>query len=467
MPADPIARRSVPPAEAWAPDSWLEKPALQQPAWPDRSALEAVQRELATLPPLVTSWEVESLKDRLAEAARGEAFVLQAGDCAESFAQCRPQPIADMLKVLLQLSLIFVHGGGKPVVRIGRIAGQYAKPRSNDAEEREGAVLPSYRGDNVNRPEFSEAARRPDPQLLVRGHERAALTLNFVRALAAGGFADLHHPENWDLAFAAESPMAKEYHRIVDEVLEGLRFMESIAGRSIREFTEVEFWTSHECLVLPLEQALTRRVPRRDGWYNLSTHLPWLGLRTSGFDGAHVEYARGICNPIGIKVGSATSPEGLRRLVEHLNPHGEPGRIALIHRFGREAVRSRLPAMLAATEGLAAAPAWLCDPMHGNTRSVPHPSRAGESIKTRRFEEILEEAECAMELHRAAGVPLAGLHLELTGEDVTECTGGARNLSPEDLQRAYRTQVDPRLNCEQALELSMRLSRLMRAARSG
>lgn len=449
----------------WQPDSWRSRPAKQQPAWPDADALAAAQQELASLPPLVTSWEVEALKENLALAANGAAFVLQAGDCAESFSQCRPQPIADLLKVLLQVSLILVHGGGRPVIRIGRIAGQYAKPRSQETESRDGATLPTYRGDNVNRPEFSAAARSPDPALLLRGHERAALTLNFVRALVAGGFADLHHPENWDLAFAAGSPMAQEYHRIAHEVLEGLRFMESVAGRSIREFAQVELWTSHECLVLPLEQALTRRVPRREGWYNLSTHLPWLGIRTAGIEGAHAEYARGINNPIGIKVGKETDPAALRELVAFLNPKEERGKVVLIHRCGRESIASVLPRLLRAFGSCAAPPAWICDPMHGNTRTVSVPGLPGGSAKTRRFEDVVEEAEAAMALHEQTGVPLAGLHLELTGDDVTECTGGARNLSAEDLQRAYRTQVDPRLNCEQALELAMRLARRMRTAR--
>ncbi len=450
----------------WQPDSWSRRPALQQPKWPDAEALASVQRELSQLPPLVTSWEVEALKEGLALAARGDAFVLQGGDCAESFADCRPSCIADMLKVLLQVSLILVHGGGKPVVRIGRLAGQYAKPRSQDLEVRGGQSLPAYRGDNVNRPEFEASARRPDPTLLLRGHERAALTLNFVRALAGGGFADLHHPENWDLEFIANAELEQEYGRIVHEVREALRFMESVAGRSIREFAQVEIWTSHECLVLPLEQALTRRVPRREGWYNLSTHLPWLGVRTAARDGAHAEYARGICNPIGIKVGKSTSPAQVRELVEFLNPSGERGRIVLIHRFGASEIAAGLPPMLAAMDGLAAPPTWLCDPMHGNGQSVTASSDAAAiPVKTRRFDDIAAEAEAAMELHSAAGVPLGGLHLELTGENVTECVGGARRLSESDLARAYRSHVDPRLNAEQALELAMRLSHRMRSAR--
>ncbi|MDA0803291.1 MAG: 3-deoxy-7-phosphoheptulonate synthase class II [Planctomycetota bacterium] len=450
----------------WSPGSWRDRSALQQPAWPDLQALAAAQEELALLPPLVTSWEIEALKENLWLAGRGDAFVLQAGDCAESFADCRPGRITDMLKVLLQVSLILVHGGGRPVVRIGRIAGQYAKPRSQDLETRGEETHPAYRGDNVNCPNFDAASRTPDPTLLLRGHERAALTLNFVRALAGGGFADLHHAETWDLAFVGDSELAGEYHKIVHEVQEGLRFMEIVAGRSIREFAQVDIWTSHECLVLPLEQALTRRVPRRDGWYNLSTHLPWLGIRTAAQEGAHAEYARGICNPIGIKVGTSTNPAALRRLVEFLNPGSERGRVVLIHRFGAEGIEQGLPPVIAAMEGLQAAPVWLCDPMHGNTRSVSIPGRgAGESVKTRHFDDVVAESEAAMAIHARIGVPLGGVHLELTGEDVTECTGGARQLSPKDLARAYRTHVDPRLNAEQALELAMRLSRRMRAAR--
>ncbi|HVJ21909.1 MAG TPA: 3-deoxy-7-phosphoheptulonate synthase class II [Polyangiaceae bacterium] len=435
--------------DSWHPASWQSKVAEQQPKYPDGKKLERVVAELSRLPPLVTSWEVETLKAKLAKAASGEMFVLQGGDCAESFDECEPGPITAKLKILLQMSLVLVHGARKPVVRIGRIAGQYAKPRSADDETRDGVTLPAYRGDIVNRAGFSAEERGPDPDLLLRGYERAALTLNFVRALSAGGFADLHHPETWDLGFAQSSSARADYERIVHAVRESLQFMESLTGYRFEDTNRVDFYTSHEGLSLSYEQAQTREVPRRSGWYNLSTHFPWIGMRTAKLDGAHVEYFRGIENPIAVKVGPAMTDEWIKGLIEVLDPKAEPGRLTFIHRLGAGKVADRLPGMIAAVRATGRRVAWIVDAMHGNTETTQG------GIKTRRFDKILSEIEAAFDIHRAEGSHLGGVHFELTGDNVTECVGGARGLSEDDLKRAYKSKVDPRLNAEQALEMAM------------
>ncbi len=446
---------------AWTPQSWRDYPSTQQPVYPDQAALGRTLDELRALPPLVTSYEIESLKSQIAESARGERFILWGGDCAESFADCNSSAIAAKLKILLQMSLVLVHGTRRRITRIGRFAGQYAKPRSAMTEVRDGVELPSFRGDNVNRPEFTLAARTPDPALLLRGYERSALTLNFIRALVDGGFADLHHPENWDLAFVKHSPLAAEYQRMVDSIGESLRFMETLAGGTITQMQRVDFYTSHELLVLDYEAALTRQVPRREGWFNLSTHIPWIGMRTNAGDGAHIEFCRGIRNPVGVKVGPGTTPDALLATIRTITPDNEPGRVVLITRFGAHAIGRGLPPLVAAVRDAGLHAAWVCDPMHGNTETVVPTGGpwAGKSVKTRKFGHILAEVEQAFEIHRAAGTALAGVHIELTGEDVSECTGGARGLSDDDLSRAYRSQVDPRLNYEQALELAMLIAR--------
>ena len=437
----------------WTPDSWRQCPAEQQPTYVDPVQVEEVYRQLSALPPLVTSWEVEALKAQLAEVAEGKAFLLQGGDCAESFADCTSAVIANKLKVLLQMSLVLVHGSQRPVIRVGRFAGQYAKPRSADVEEHGGVSLPAYRGDLINRTPFTAADRAPDPQLLLRGYERAALTLNFIRALVDGGFADLHHPEYWDLDFVQHSPLAEDYRRIAAGIGDSLRFMETLAGRQVGEMNRVDFFTSHEGLHLLFEQAQTRKVPHREGWYNLATHFPWIGMRTAKVGGAHVEYFRGIANPIAVKIGGTMSAESLLELIDVLSPRNEPGRLTLIHRFGVRAIENRLPPLVEAVERAGCRVVWSCDPMHGNTETTP------QGVKTRRFEHILEELEQAFAIHQRIGSVLGGVHLELTGENVTECIGGARGLAEAGLARAYRTQVDPRLNCEQALEMVMRIAR--------
>ncbi len=443
----------VVPRIPWRPESWQHKPALQQPNYPSASHLAAVVEHLSALPPLVTSWEVMALRQQLAEAAAGKRFVLQGGDCAERFDECRPASITSKLKILLQMSLVLVQGSKKPVIRLGRFAGQYAKPRSDDNETRDGVTLPSYRGDIVNRPAFTSADRVPDPDLLLRGYERAALTLNFIRSLVRGGFADLHHPEYWDLQFVKHSPMADEYHRLAASINESLRFMENVLGAHTTELQWVDFFTSHEALHLHYEQAQTHRVPHRDGWFNLSTHFPWIGMRTADPDGAHVEYMSGIENPIGVKVGAAMSSDQLLRLLDVLHPHNELGRMTLIHRLGRTKIAGHLPRLLEAVRESGKRVLWICDPMHGNTQTT------SSGIKTRRFDDILNELEQAFAIHAEYGSTLGGVHFELTGENVTECIGGASGVTEADLGDNYKSEVDPRLNYEQALEMAFLMAR--------
>jgi 3-deoxy-7-phosphoheptulonate synthase len=404
----------------------------------------------------VTSWEIEALKDQLAAAQRGRAFLLQGGDCAESFDDCTSDNIVQKLKILLQMSLVMVTGLKKPVIRVGRMAGQYAKPRSADTETRDGVSLPSYRGDIINRNAFTPADREPDPELMLRGYERAALTLNFVRSLIDGGFADLHHPENWNLAFVGESELANEYHRLVRSVSDSLEFFESITGESIDKARRVAFYASHEGLHLPYEQAQTRFLPHRQRWYNLTTHMPWIGMRTATVDGAHVEYFRGLANPIAVKVGAGFSDEQIQEIVHLLNPNNEPGHLSLITRFGVKHIEDHLPRMIEAVRATGSRVLWICDPMHGNTETT------ADGYKTRRFENILSELRLAFKVHREMGSYLGGVHLELTGDDVTECIGGARGLKESDLARAYKSQVDPRLNYEQAMEIAMLIAGRLR-----
>ncbi|MCC7156262.1 MAG: 3-deoxy-7-phosphoheptulonate synthase [Bryobacterales bacterium] len=445
----------------WSPESWKSKPARQQVVYPDQDKLNAVVDELGTLPPLVTSWEIVALRALLAEASQGHRFVLQGGDCAERFADCQPPKIANQLKILLQMSLVLVQGSQRPVIRVGRFAGQYAKPRSEDFEERGGERLLSYRGDLVNRSPFTAADRQPDPQRLLRAYERSALTLNFCRALVKGGFADLHHPEYWDLGFARQSPLEDEYQEMVAEISRALRFMENVLGVRAGETDRIDFYTSHEALHLPYEQAQTKQVPHRSGWFNLGVHFPWIGVRTALPDEAHVEYCRGIENPVGIKAGPATTREQLLALIERLNPRNEPGKLAVIHRLGRRQSESVLPRLIEWAREAGANLLWICDPMHGNTRLT------SDGIKTRNFDDILGELELAFTIHAGMRSYLGGVHIELTGENVTECVGGARGLSEADLKRAYVSEVDPRLNYEQALEIALCIARKMRATPAG
>jgi len=439
--------------EPWSPTSWQKKPIAQEVIYPDCDALASVLADLAELPPLVTSWEVETLKRQLAEATRGERFLLQGGDCAESFRDCRSKSIASKLKILLMMSILLVYGTKRKVTRVGRFAGQYAKPRSAQTETQDGVTLPSYRGDLINRSDFTVEDRTPDPKLLLRGYERAALTLNFIRSLVQGGFADIHHLELWDLDFVHLADRSSDYRHIMDHVRDSVRFMETIAERSLAELNRVDFFTSHEGLHLDYEQAQTRQVPRRTGWYNLSTHLPWIGDRTRSVEGAHVEYFRGIVNPIGVKVGPSMEPQELLDLIEILNPRNEPGRLTLIHRFGAQQIDKFLPPLVEAVLRSRRTVLWCCDPMHGNTITTQ------TGIKTRSFDDILSELDQAFDIHDRCGSILGGVHFELTGENVTECIGGARGLQEADLERAYHSDVDPRLNYEQALEMALLIAR--------
>jgi 3-deoxy-7-phosphoheptulonate synthase len=433
----------------WHPASWQTREAAQQPTYPDPAKLEQAVSRLSRLPPIVTSWEVEVLKERLAAAQRGEAFLLQGGDCAENLDDCTSDDIVQKIKILLQMSLVMLVGLKKPIIRVGRMAGQYAKPRSADLETRNGESLPSYRGDLINRSPFTAADRVPDPELMLRAYERAALTLNFVRSLVDGGFADLHHPENWDLNFVGESAQAAEYHKLVKAVSDSLEFFEAITGEPLHRTHRVELYASHEGLHLPYEQAQTRFLPRRQRWYNLTTHFPWIGMRTADLRGAHVEYFRGIANPIAVKIGTGTTDDHLQGLIHVLNPNNEPGRLTFITRFGAKHIATHLPRAIRTVRQTGSRVLWVCDPMHGNTEST------AEGIKTRRFDNILAELRAAFRIHEEMGSILGGVHLEVTGENVTECVGGARGLKESDLARAYKSQVDPRLNYEQAMEIAM------------
>ncbi|MEE3236879.1 MAG: 3-deoxy-7-phosphoheptulonate synthase class II [Pseudomonadota bacterium] len=452
--------RTVPKVD-WHPASWQAYAARQQPTYPDKAALEQAIGDLSRLPPIVTSWEIESLKDLIATAQQGNAFVLQGGDCAESFDECTSENIVAKLKILLQMSLVMLYGLKKPVVRVGRMAGQYAKPRSDDTETQDGETLPSFRGDLVNRNPFKSDDRIPDPQLILRGYERAALTLNFVRSLIDGGFADLHHPENWDLDWVGHSTMADGYHEIVHSLSDSLDFLESILGRAVHQTGRMDIYAAHEGLHLSYEQAQTRLLDHRKRWYNLTTHFPWIGMRTAEIDGAHVEYFRGIANPMGIKIGPGMTPEWLQKLLQVLNPNNEPGRISLIHRFGVKSIEEGLPPLIKAVQESGSPVLWVCDPMHGNTEST------ADGIKTRRFNNIVAELEAAHDVHESMASFLGGVHLELTGENVTECTGGARGLTDADLARAYKSTVDPRLNYEQAMEVAMRIAGLKKTMVNG
>lgn len=453
MTSNEFLKVADPEGRSWAPDSWQSLVAAQQATYPDTAALEQALEALGEMPPLVTSWEILALKRQIAEAQRGERFLLQGGDCAESFAECTAPLITNRLKVLLQMSLILVHGLQMPVVRIGRFAGQYAKPRSSDTETRDGVTLPSYRGDIVNSPEFTAESRIPDPQRLIQAYSCSAQTMNFTRALVDGGFADLHHPEYWDLGWVEHSPLAEEFHRLSESIGRSVRFVETISGKQAGSVKRVDFYTSHEALHLHYEQALTRTVPRQDGFFNLSTHFPWIGMRTATVNDAHVEFMRGIRNPMGLKVGPSVEPQDLLDLINVLNPTREEGRLVLIHRMGADGIEERLPRLIRAVQDSGSPVLWICDAMHGNTEST------ADGIKTRRFRNIMKEMELAFEVHRDNGSRLGGVHLELTGENVTECTGGARDLVDSDLRRAYKSTVDPRLNYEQALELAMLIVR--------
>lgn len=449
-------------SKPWSPSSWKAFPASQQPTYPNPDALAHVLKQIQIMPPLVTSWEIDHLHAGIADAQKGEAWLLQGGDCAETFDQCQTEPIASKLKLLLQMSLAIVFGSRKRILRVGRMAGQYAKPRSSDTETQNGVTLPCYRGDLVNQFEFTPEARVPNPELMLRGYERSALTLNFVRALSEGGFADLHYPENWNLLFVdeAKGEVARRYRELVKSLGDAIRFVETILQEKTTELKRVDFFTSHEALHLDYETALTRKSVRGIGFYNLGTHLPWIGERTRALNGAHVEYFRGLRNPVAVKVGPSMQTDEIVELTKILNPDNIPGRLTLIHRMGRGKVEAALPAMIEAVQRENRLVLWVCDPMHGNTVSTLH------GRKTRRFDDIVDELRLSFAIHRACGSMLGGAHLELTGENVTECVGGSRGLTESDLESAYQTQLDPRLNYEQALEIAFEISSQLSAQRT-
>ncbi len=441
----------------WSPESWRGRPDGQAVAYPDAAALESALAKLRSLPPLVTSWEIERLRALIGEAQEGKRFILQGGDCAETLADCRAELIASKLKILLQMSLVLVHGLKKPVVRIGRFAGQYAKPRSSPTETRGSETLPSYFGDLVNQAEFTAAARRPDPRMLVRAYQHAAMTLNFIRSLVDGGFADLHHPEYWDLAFferATLSPSLRaEYEAMTRNLADGLKFMEALGERAVDDLTGVEFFTSHEGLNLLYESAQTRRVPRREGFYDLTAHLPWVGDRTRALDGAHVEFFRGVRNPVAVKLGGGVVPDEAVKLAEVLNPTNEAGKLVFITRVGAGNVERVLPGLIERVQRSGRRVLWMCDPMHGNTIAT------ASGLKTRSFDSIRSELEKTIDAHDGAGTRLGGVHFELTGEDVTECVGAG--VTEAGLSTNYASACDPRLNYQQSLELAFLLSRRM------
>lgn len=439
--------------QLWTPTSWLEKPVKQLPDYPDKNELNNTFDQLKAMPPLVTSWEIEKLKQKLAYVSEGKAFLLQGGDCAESFSLTRSPKIVNMVKVLLQTSFILIHEMGVPVVRLGRIAGQYAKPRSQDFEEVNGEQIHNYRGDLINRFEPNKEARVPDPKRLLEGYNNAGLTLNFIRALADEGFADLHHPEQWELNFMKNNDYYHEYEAMVESIKKAVRFVDAIDPEKASSVQKVDFYTSHEALNLYYDSAQTRQVPRKEGYYNLSAHMVWLGNRTRGLDDAHVEYLRGIENPIGIKVGPPYTIDETLKLLDIINPANEAGKIVLITRFGKDKIKEGLPELIRAVQREGKNVVWSSDPMHGNTFS------SSNDYKTRNFDHILDEIKSAFAIHRAEGSYLGSVHLELTGDNVTECVGGANALSEADLDMNYETFCDPRLNYEQAMEMAFLVSK--------
>jgi 3-deoxy-7-phosphoheptulonate synthase len=445
-------------SEAWSPDSWTRRPAAQQPEWPDTTALKEALTEIASQPPLVFAGEIRDLRERLGQVAAGDAFLLQGGDCAETFASHSANTIRDKLKVLLQMAVILTYGAQLPVVKLGRIAGQFAKPRSTPTEIIDGVELPVYRGDAVNAIEFDAAARTPDPQRLVKVYHQAAATLNLLRAFTRGGFADLQRVHAWNQEFVAQSPQGRRYAIVADEIDRALAFLRACGVDVDHDprFHTVDFWTSHEALILGYEQALTRQDSITGDWYDCSAHLLWIGDRTRQLDGAHVHFLSGVDNPIGVKLGPTATPDEAVALANALNPEHIPGRLVLITRIGSEQVEVVLPPIIRAVRDSGVPVVWSCDPMHGNTfKSV-------NGLKTRRFEDILRELRVFFEVHRAEGTFPGGVHIELTGEDVTECLGGAQEIADLDLAYRYETACDPRLNTQQSLELAFLVSEMLR-----
>ncbi|WP_156255500.1 class II 3-deoxy-7-phosphoheptulonate synthase [Sandarakinorhabdus oryzae] len=446
----------------WTPDSWRACEARQLPTYPDAAALKAVETELRSYPPLVFAGEARDLTTRLADVAAGNAFLLQGGDCAESFAEFHPNTIRDTFRVLLQMAVVMTFASKMPIVKVGRMAGQFAKPRSGDFEEVDGVSLPSYRGDNVNDIAFTEAARTPDPQRMIRGYLQSAATLNLLRAFASGGYANLHQVHKWNLDFAARSPWADQYAQLADRIGEALDFMAAIglSPDTVPQLKGTSFFTSHEALLLGYEEAMTRQDSLTGDWYDTSAHMLWIGDRTRFAGSAHVEFLRGVGNPLGLKCGPSLEADDLIRLLDTLNPANQPGRITLITRFGHDKVDANLPRLIRAVTREGRNVLWSCDPMHGNT------IKAAGGLKTRPFDRILAEVTRFFAIHRAEGTHAGGIHLEMTGQDVTECTGGAIAISDEGLASRYQTQCDPRLNASQSLEMAFLIAEALKAERA-
>jgi 3-deoxy-7-phosphoheptulonate synthase len=448
-------------ASRWTPESWRQKPIEQAPAYPDEAALNAVEKELASFPPLVFAGEARGLKKGLAEAAAGRAFVLQGGDCAESFSEHGADPIRDFFRVFLQMAVVLTYAGSRPVVKIGRIAGQFAKPRSAATETIDGVELPSYRGDIINDIAFAPEARTPDPQRLLKAYRQSAATLNLLRAFAQGGYADLERVHQWTLSFVAGSPAGHRYEEFASRIAETLNFMRAcgITSDNSERLRTTDFYTSHEALLLPYEEAFARIDSTSGHWYATSGHFLWIGDRTRQLDHAHAEFMRGIENPIGLKCGPSLKPDDLIKLIDVLNPANEAGRLTLICRFGAGKVEAHLPHLIEAVKREGRTVVWSCDPMHGNT------IKAASGYKTRPFSAIMREVESFFDVCRAKGAYPGGVHVEMTGKNVTECTGGAHSISDDDLSNRYHTYCDPRLNADQALELAFLVAERLRRDR--
>ncbi|TYC63400.1 3-deoxy-7-phosphoheptulonate synthase class II [Rhodobacterales bacterium] len=449
-------------AEKWSPESWRSKPILQVPEYPDQEALADVEQRLATYPPLVFAGEARALKNQLAQVAAGNGFLLQGGDCAESFAEHQADHIRDFFRVFLQMAVVLTYAASQPVVKVGRIAGQFAKPRSSNMETKGDVELPSYRGDIINDINFTPESRIPDPNRMTMAYRQSAATLNLLRAFAQGGFANLDQVHRWMLGFISDSPQGHRYKELADRISESLNFMKAcgVNAESVPQLRSTDFFTSHEALLLGYEEALTRVDSTSGDWYATSGHMIWIGDRTRQPDHAHVEFFRGIKNPIGLKCGPSMSPDGLLELIDILNPENEPGRLTLIARFGADKVYDHLPNLIRAVQREGRSVVWSCDPMHGNTIT------AG-GYKTRPFDRILKEVESFFAVHRAEGSHAGGVHVEMTGRNVTECTGGARALTAEQLGDRYHTHCDPRLNADQALELAFLIAENLKKERDG
>jgi 3-deoxy-7-phosphoheptulonate synthase len=445
----------------WIPEGWRSKPISQVPEYPDLARLDDVERRLRAYPPLVFAGEARRLTERLGAVAEGHAFLLQGGDCAESFAEFNANNIRDTFRVLLQMAVVLTFGAACPIVKVGRMAGQFAKPRSAPTETIDGVELPSYRGDNINGIEFSAAARQPDPERLVQSYNQAAATLNLLRAFAQGGFADLHKVHRWNLDFVSDSAQGNRYAELADRLSETLNFMAAcgLTGETTPQIRETEFFTSHEALLLVYEQALTRVDSLTGQWYDCSAHMLWIGDRTRQPDGAHVEFLRGVQNPIGLKCGPTLAAEDLLRLIDILNPQNIPGRLTLIARMGHEKVEAKLPPLIRAVSRAGAKVVWSCDPMHGNT------IKSSTGYKTRPFDRILSEVRSFFAVHQAEGSHAGGVHFEMTGQDVTECIGGAQAITDDRLADRYHTHCDPRLNASQSLELAFLIAESLKRER--